>query len=663
MVFNNLKDFFRKVKNQERKNVNQNPFPENQNINTESINSERYYDTDIGKSLDIITFEWVYEKISDIFRYCIDTYQEVSDWLYDETSPPDDPEDYKIWLNERKEKQNKKHYQNRLDARNKKIKSVYNQDLNKIRRKQKVCDNWHSTTKTDIDKKYTADTNIYMDPAERMYPENNPNWETYPIDHLENHKKLCENLRCKVESTSTSTSVAVSRTEPVPRLKINTNDRYPNFVDLEFSARLERCQQEKVELNDLYTAARDNYYQCERNSLQRPAVSPQNRLNIQIPTNLREAAPSDFIASTPEPFASLSTNIPWLTISPLTRFFEIPLHLVSGNILRNKKGLSNIGIFIVQIFSALLVLYLYWILLSTVFEVMQSCVVVAKNSIQQYNDNRQEQYRYKLEQDRKDEKLKRRSFRFNIWRRTTKGLVNDAVDIRNQLKKPFRSKKNHSIDSKRSFKRIDRGGYIPPFPNLLLLNPQTYIGLTDFQIQKILFTHDPVHLIIRRQEILDEVEEILKEVKNFSQKMESKVNRVKKIQNIKFKTKSGILATYFYLISLIASTSEISTVKIMSDPVTPVPIMVVQTNPKVKFNNNSIQNYNGLKPFLTQIEQTENLRGISIKKNRTKKYKKFNRKVHTLSDLPNAFHKNHSEIEITEESSLQSMKVPNIKIH
>jgi len=298
---------------------------------------------------------------------------------------------------------------------------------------------------------------------------------------------------------------------------------------------------------------------------------------------------------------------------------------------------------------------LYWLMLSTTFEFMQSCVNLGKDSLKQYQNNKQKEYIYNRDQIRQDEKAKRRTSRFNIWRRTTKSIVNNAVDIRDQIKRPFsrRNNKKNNSDSKPSFKSIDRGGYIPPFPNLLLLNPQTYIGLTDFQIQTMLFTHDPVHLIIRRQEILDEVQEMLEEIKNFSQKIESKVNRIEKIQSIKFKTKWGIISTYFYLVSLIAATSEIGTVTTTSAPLpAPVPIMVVQPNSKVRVNNLFIQSNQ------TILTQNENIPRIRIKR-RTK----FNRKVHTLSDLPTYFHKNHSDIETTEERSLQSMKVPKIKIN
>ena len=551
-------------------------------------------------------YSYFLEKSISLYDFFVWLYKAINKLIYIPEVAPTDPEQFKLYQQNKREQEKREQLQTILDDRRARVKQLHNEDLNIINRRKNVCSEWYTDTKTELNKKLKYEQNLYVTEKDRSDPTRLPGWNREQFDHRHHANELCNKLYCKTGDSSLP---------PLPASPSNKNHNHDIQVR-DLKRQLEQCDVEKTNMIKGY-----DHYVATLNS----EVMDKDVIISKI--QQKQFALPDVMFG---PAAAAAAPPPVEYDLGFWNFLLFPIDVARGKVFSLAKGQSFVFAPFLRFFELLLaclICVFYMGVFAGISHAIRSAFDFTKESAHHWAERRREAAKYRIEEERRDKRLELR----RRGRREFGQTINRALD--GPLKK-----------AANLVETVKRGGALA----LTLVPPISEIKnftFTEMEKEQILLAHDPIFMLIRIEKNRLEMRKII-QTYNIIKRLKGdeivgQFNSV--IKSVLSKRPSGAsvrasISTILGALTLVAAATQIYTTEPTFNSTQYVPQTLIERNVSQKVE--MIQEHKV--EMIQEIEEVEEILEMEIENKKTEiaeqlQKKRKNRRRYkevSLSDLP-----------------------------
>lgn len=569
---------------------------ERQTVKSPDLTSEINYKPTLSENFQdaaYYVFESFYNLSKYLWEWCID-----DPMLEDETDIDRGMRDRKL-----KSQAAERKLKSKLAERSWKLNQQYRSDQANIKRRADVCEDWKTTTLQKLKERFNRDKNIFID-SDTPDPENTPGWKIEPSNKMKQANELCEDLGCNklpdIAKDHLISSDAPFQHQVEMSKLIRENEILKRAIEKarsDFQDCNEYVQDEIKNQNFDYNPNYKNFNQNYKNTNQQSHSYPNSNRRLALPGPDSSTVRPENIAN--ENMATASSIIESKTIfDRLLNILIYPARVGIGDIIliNRRQGMgpskwvaNTIFIPLFHLIIAIFCYYIYyWILSNIVFPILKSTLDSLLSYLPEKREERPSYNSYSG--DHEDEEIAARKLEpKGFWRKALGSFSNILV--------------------------IKRGGSITPLEEIPINS------LTKIDSDYLLMQASGIQYLIKIQRNRTKIINLLEKHR--------RITSFPKVNLGKLKTTSQFLmASLALLFSQTNAKQHAQYFRYHKILATESKIHILVRCDKTILDENQIKLHIDGKKY-----QKIPAKSRKVIKKRRKKSKKFNRQIHTLSNL------------------------------
>lgn len=587
--------------------------------------------------------EWGRKTVLAFFDYVLWGSEEIYYWYTSTERPPVNEGDYEAYERRQADRRKEAILETKKKIRDQSIQTNYKDDLNRLKYKKSIYQNWYAETKRKLDDKFANDRSLYISEQDKEEPQRIPGWVTEDFNRDFYYNKLCESLECtSAKPINFSPDYNTKKDQ-----KVVIRDLKRELASSQKSS--ESCNNENAHLRSEY----ERYIKKIDTRLFK--LHKTSDKNVAEMSSLERSPFIHGLNFERSPFIhgpNIGNSNPNLQQVDLDlgfwNFLKFPINVAKGRVFKLAEGERFLFATLCRIFElmlASLVAFLYYKMTLGIYHVAVFIFQQLTESTTNRLKNRQELLRHRTKEQQREETRRRKQ-------RSRRTLFKDIHHLAGRLKNigvsvqlPFRSPVSFNppeklIEPKDKRKRPNledrnhnmRGGSTTSLDPLFERDLST---LTNMERNQILFAIDPIYLLIQVEKNNLEVQKV---VELYQKNKRSNPRQIFKNRNYGYKfiqSKRPVLASLNDKISTIIGSLTFIAAATLSEI----------ESPRYNYNLENKQipaierNLNQIPEIMREIEEFEESCQIQLEEPKAKpkkrlKARKHNRKIHRLSDLP-----------------------------